>query len=115
MCSVCVSRVTGVQGRTCHVMGKQPIMCRHWRTVLDFFLLNFASDAQYFHNHAGQGISIMLTIMLKYIHVRVATEHATCKYLLLNHKMSTSSVKDVFGTLMIILYGDDFTNTLTLH
>lgn len=37
VCSVCISRVTCVGGRTWHVMGKQPIMRRHWRIKLNFF------------------------------------------------------------------------------
>ena len=45
---------------------------RHWQIMLAFFLLCYASNAQYFHNYADHEVSIMLTIMLKHM----ASEHA---------------------------------------
>ena len=40
--------------------------------MLAFFILCYASNAQYFHNYADHEVSIMLTIMLKHM----ASEHA---------------------------------------
>ena len=40
--------------------------------MLDFFLLCYASNAQYFHNYTDHKVCIMLTIMLQH----VASENA---------------------------------------
>ena len=46
---------------------KEIIGRHHWRIMLDFLILCYVSNAQYFHNYADQEVSVMLIFMLKYM------------------------------------------------